>query len=386
MSNIFLSFKTGLVKMKPVPVSRPPGRDRPPRTIRQVEKAMASEENKNTDFMSRLLANVDPEARESLVRRSEAAPAAGKKKAASGAEPSPAAGIKTSPSEGDSKTAAVSHEPAKTAGAVSGDEKTDSAASGSKQPSGESSGSKTPSAMPEFLRRKKAAPGRKPVKKKAPVPAEKVEEAEIKEEDQDTSAPEAPAEPVDEGFLEELAADMAADNEDRYQIPVKRGHDKSLRFWFDPMSQKIWDGYADLIYRDELSVDNNAAHQLLLPFILEHYEGKFLYRNELNLLPLDKVEPLAGDLRKAARALKRKDLQNPALALVAANITIDLLVPEEEYNEKYLSGSPLEKRRAVRENLPVAAEFYETVAAYLEEMLRRYKPKGFTSIAISAPV
>lgn len=330
---------------------------------------MAIEENKNTDFMSRLLTNVDPEARESLMRRSEPA-----EKKAPAAPAKEAAGTASEATE--QKAPAKKAAPAKD------------------------------SAMPDFLKKKKTAPGKKPVKRTAvkadvseaaPEKKKATLEIDVKPAEKSTLSPKETLdkafsdgddaqEPVSAAFLEELASDMAVDEDGRYKIPTKRGHDKHLRFWFDPMSQKIWDGYADLIYRDELSVDNNAAHMLLLPFILERFEGKFLFRNELNLLPLDQAELLAADFRKAAKALKRKDMQNPAVALVAENITIDLLVPEEVYNEKYLSASPLEKRRAIRENLPAAAEFYDTVAAYLEEMLRRYRPKGFTSIAISAPV
>ena len=352
---------------------------------------MAIEENKNTDFMSRLLANVDPDARESLVRRTEPAPAE---------KETPEVPKKAADADA-SGTQEKAEAPAKAASGLG-------------------------SAMPDFLKRKKASPGKKAVKRAEPEAdgtasedgddqvesgktlrkpetakkgngkkktdqirketAEAKETPEISGAEAPAEAADEPAGPVDEAFLEELVSDMAVDDEGRYRIPTKRGHDKHLRFWFDPMSQKIWDGYADLIYRDELSVDNNAAHMLLLPYIQERFEGRFLFRNELNLLPLDRAELLAEDFRKAARALKRKDMQNPVLQPVAENITIDLLVPEEEYNDKYLSGSPLEKRRAVRENLPVAAEFYDTVAAYLEEMIRRYRPKGFTSIAISAPV
>ena len=59
-----------------------------------------------------------------------------------------------------------------------------------------------------------------------------------------------------------------------YHIRVKRGHHARLRFWFDPMSDDIWNGDADLIMEDELSCDNICTHELFFPIIERFFPGE----------------------------------------------------------------------------------------------------------------
>lgn len=174
-----------------------------------------------------------------------------------------------------------------------------------------------------------------------------------------------------------------ADSE--YSIRVKRGHHSRLRFWFDPMNQKILDGDADLIYPDELSCDNICTHELFYPFIEKHFPGKFLFRNELNLMPLANVKEMVSEVRSCIDVLNAGDFDSPLLDIVREGIAIDLLVPEEEYDEKYFEASTQERQAAVLEHLDVVSAFYTKICDYLDEMLEKYEPQGFEYIAISAP-
>ena len=82
-----------------------------------------------------------------------------------------------------------------------------------------------------------------------------------------------------------------------YRIRVKRGHHARLRFWFDPMSDDIWNGDADLIMEDELSCDNICTHELFFPIIERFFPGEFRWRNELNLMPMEDVKDMIDEIR-----------------------------------------------------------------------------------------
>lgn len=174
-------------------------------------------------------------------------------------------------------------------------------------------------------------------------------------------------------------------SDSEYRIRVKRGHHSRLRFWFDPMSQKILDGDADLIYPDELSCDKICAHDLFFPFIEKHFPGEFLYRNELNLMPMKNVREMVAEVRACIELIDQGDLDNPRLNIVRDGFAIDLLVPEEEYNEKYVEASTAEIKEGIRENRHVISAFYKEICDYLDDMVDKYEPKDFDYIAISTP-
>ncbi len=88
--------------------------------------------------------------------------------------------------------------------------------------------------------------------------------------------------------------------EAEYHIPVRRGHSARLRFWFDPISEEILAGNADLPIKDELSCSNPASKRLLLPLISRNFEGVFYFKNELNLIPMKDIEKLTADLNACA--------------------------------------------------------------------------------------
>ena len=170
-----------------------------------------------------------------------------------------------------------------------------------------------------------------------------------------------------------------------YHIPVRRGHSARLRFWFDPISDEILEGNADLPIKDELSCDNPASHRLLLPLISRNFEGVFYYKNELNLVPMKDIARLIADLLTCAELLENGSWSDPVLREVRQNATIELLVPEDVYTEQYETASRSERSAAVASHLDVITEFYRTVAGYLEEMTAKYGKKGFRWIAISTP-
>ena len=174
-------------------------------------------------------------------------------------------------------------------------------------------------------------------------------------------------------------------SDSEYQIRVKRGHHSRLRFWFDPMNQKILDGDADLIYPDELSCDKLIAHDLFLPFVLQYFPGEFLYKTELNLMPFDNVKEMVREVRACIALLDEGDLDNPRLDVIREGLTLENLVSNEEYDEKYMDSTSAEKDKAIREHLDVASAFFTKICDYLDEMIDKYEPQGFDYIAISTP-
>ncbi len=174
-------------------------------------------------------------------------------------------------------------------------------------------------------------------------------------------------------------------SDSEFRIRAKRGHHSRLRFWFDPMNQKILDGDADLIYPDELSCDNICTHELFLPFIEKFFPGKFLFRSELNLMPMSNVKEMVEEVRACIDLIDQGDMENPRLNIVRDGFAIDLLVPEEEYDEKWFDASPEEVKDAIYERRNVITAFYTKICDYLDEMVNKYEPQGFEYIAISAP-
>lgn len=171
-----------------------------------------------------------------------------------------------------------------------------------------------------------------------------------------------------------------------YRIRVKRGHSKRLRFWFDPMSDAIWNGDADLILEDELSCDNICTHELFFPIIERFFPGEFLWRNELNLMPMEDVKDMIDEIRDLIEILDAGDIRNKRLNYLRAGYAVDLLVPEDEYEERYYGRPRSVQVQGVIDHLYVISDFYQTIADYLDEMVDKYEPKGFKYIAISAPV
>ena len=171
-----------------------------------------------------------------------------------------------------------------------------------------------------------------------------------------------------------------------YRIRVKRGHHARLRFWFDPMSDDIWNGDADLIMEDELSCDNICTHELFFPIIERFFPGDFRWRNELNLMPMEDVKDMIDEIRDLIDILDAGDIKNKRLNYLREGYAVDLLVPEDEYMENYYGRPQRVQVQGVIDHLHVISEFYQTIADYLDEMVDKYEPKGFKYIAISAPV
>lgn len=171
-----------------------------------------------------------------------------------------------------------------------------------------------------------------------------------------------------------------------YRIRVKRGHHARLRFWFDPISDDIWNGDADLILEDELSCDNICTHELFFPIIKRFFPGEFLWRNELNLMPMEDVKDMIDEIRDLIEILDAGDIRNKRLNYLRGGFAVDLLVPEDEYEENYYGRPQRIQNQGVIDHLYVISDFYQTIADYLDEMVDKYEPQGFKYIAISAPV
>ena len=101
--------------------------------------------------------------------------------------------------------------------------------------------------------------------------------------------------------------------EERYRIRMKRGHHKKLRFWFCPVNEKIMNADADWLEDAELSCEHRATRQLFYPFIKKYFPGEFLWKNELNLIPMKNVRMLEKELRACIRLLKDGKLDDPRL-------------------------------------------------------------------------
>ncbi len=173
--------------------------------------------------------------------------------------------------------------------------------------------------------------------------------------------------------------------EAEYHIPVRRGHSARLRFWFDPISEEIMEGNADLPIKDELSCESHAAHRLLLPLINRNFDGVIYFKNELNLITMPEIAKLTADLNSCADLLEEGSWSDPLLRDVRQSASIEVLVPEDVYNESYEMASRSERAEAVETHLHVIAEFYREVANYLAEMTEKYGKKGFKWIAVSTP-
>ena len=172
--------------------------------------------------------------------------------------------------------------------------------------------------------------------------------------------------------------------DDVYHIKIKNGHNKRLRFWFAPVSDKIMNARADWLDDAELSCDNISTKELVYPFIKKHFPGEFKWRNELNLMPFENALAMAREMRRVSKLMKR-NFTDPRLASYKRRITIDLLVSEQEYEERFANASERQKRAAVADHIGVVTEFYTAIADYIEDTVEEYEPKGFHSIAIYAP-
>lgn len=172
--------------------------------------------------------------------------------------------------------------------------------------------------------------------------------------------------------------------EESYHIRVRKGHQRRLRFWFAPISQAILDADADWLEDEELSCDNICTHELFYPFIQKHFPGEFKWRNEINVMPFSNVHDMVKEVRFVAKALDQ-NYHDHRLAPYKKNFAIDLLVNAEEYDAKYATASEAEKNAAVEKHKGVIIEFYNKICDYLDEVCKKYEPKGFLGIAICAP-
>ncbi|MCR5295035.1 MAG: hypothetical protein K6E30_07695 [Lachnospiraceae bacterium] len=171
--------------------------------------------------------------------------------------------------------------------------------------------------------------------------------------------------------------------EAEYHIQIRRGHSVRLRFWFDPISERILRGRDDLPIKDELSCDAHIAIRLLLPVISRFFKDKFYFHNELNLMYFNDVRKLIDELRNLSYCLELREFDKVSMGFLEDRLSIEMLVPEDVYEERYKNASPEEQREAVISHLPVLGEFYRNIADYLAAMIDKYEKKGFEWIAIS---
>ncbi len=173
-------------------------------------------------------------------------------------------------------------------------------------------------------------------------------------------------------------------SEDTFHIPIRKGHHKKLRFWFAPISQAIMDADADWLENEELSCDNICTRELFYPFIEKFFPGEFKWRNEINIMPFDRIHGMIEEVRKVVKTLT-KDYYDPTLLPYKQGFAIDLLVSPEEYDEKYVDAPDSITRTAIEDHKSVIIDFYTGIADYLDEICDRYEPEGFLGVAICAP-
>ncbi|MBQ6386812.1 MAG: hypothetical protein IJJ38_11680 [Lachnospiraceae bacterium] len=169
-----------------------------------------------------------------------------------------------------------------------------------------------------------------------------------------------------------------------YRIRMKNGHSRKLRFWFAPVSPAIMNADADWEEEAELSVSYPHARRMVYPLIRKYYPGEFLWENELNLMPFENAARLASYMKKLAKLLRR-NYNDPRLAPYRKLFRIELLVSPSEYEETYAEAPEYVREKGIEENIDTAVDFYLRLAAWIEQTIREYEPKGFDAIAISAP-
>lgn len=172
--------------------------------------------------------------------------------------------------------------------------------------------------------------------------------------------------------------------EKTFQIRVRRGHVRRLRFGFCPVNEKIMNADADWPENEELCCDTICTRELFFPFIEKYYKGKFKFRNELNVMPFGDVAAMSAEVRRVQKMLK-DNYSDPYLDQYKKNFAIDLLVDGDEYDQKYLEASDAEKEKGVEEHVDVICTFYGKICDYLEDEVKRLSPKGFNAMAIWAP-
>ena len=172
--------------------------------------------------------------------------------------------------------------------------------------------------------------------------------------------------------------------EEQYQIRMRNGYHKKLRFHFAPVSPAIMNADADWLYDGELAVSYLHTRKLVYPFIKKYYPGEFHWNDELNPMPFENAQKMAKQLRKVARLLE-DDYLNPRLKSYRKLFSIDLLVSKEEYDEKYDDAPSYVKEQAVQEHIGVATQFYRKLASWILTTIEVYEPEGCDAIAIWAP-
>lgn len=169
-----------------------------------------------------------------------------------------------------------------------------------------------------------------------------------------------------------------------YHIPIQIGHSARLRFRIAPVNKAIMNGDADWLNEEELCADNISSRELLFPFIDQYFPGKFLFKNELNLMPFSNAHQMAASLENTAYLLQT-DYKNPKLDPLRSHFALDLLISSEEYEASYVLASTVEKEAAVSANIGVVIDYYRRIARFLNDEIKKYEPLDYHSFAISSP-
>ena len=170
----------------------------------------------------------------------------------------------------------------------------------------------------------------------------------------------------------------------RYRIPTQIGHSARLRFRIAPVNKDIMNGDADWLNSEEFCSDMIASRDLFYPFIKKYFSGKFLFRNELNLMPFSDANRMLAEMDHVAILLE-KDYVNKELDPLRRYFALDILIPGTEYEEKYIFASPAEKEAAVRANIGTVIDFYRTISRYMKKEIAKYEPLNYHFFAISSP-
>ena len=165
-----------------------------------------------------------------------------------------------------------------------------------------------------------------------------------------------------------------------YRIPIQIGYSEDLSFRIAPVTKAILNADADWQFTHELCLDAKAAEALILPFISQRLKKDFVAHDEINILSFAAARRVCRDLKITAAMIK-DDYDNPALNDLKAQVTPDMILPEDKRGEA-VSASPEKIEKLRRENFSSVVDFYNETADKMNMIMDSYSKKGYLHFAV----
>lgn len=166
-----------------------------------------------------------------------------------------------------------------------------------------------------------------------------------------------------------------------FSLPVRTGNITEPSFRIAPVNRAILNADADWPLSHELCLDLKAATALILPFF-EQVSGKpLLLHDEINTVSFQAARRLSRNLKITAAMLK-DDYDNPALDDLKNEVTLGMLLPEEEA-AKAAKLSPDEISDLRRRHFHVICRFYNDTADKLNHLMEDFSKKGCQRFAVT---